>query len=96
MSESIAFETVSTGNAETQSYEAFEQFVAWVSASYPEVHTNIELLKIADHTLLFKWQGKNSELQPILLTGHYDVVPVVPGTEDDWNYPPYSGKVADG
>lgn len=26
-----------------------------------------------------------------MLMGHMDVVPVVPGTEDDWTHAPFSG-----
>jgi len=43
-----------------------------------------------------KWPGLNSELKPILLTAHYDVVPVIPGSEKLWSYPPYDGVIKDG
>jgi len=95
MAESIRFETVSTGNAETQDYRPFVDFVAWVRASYPEVQQHIELEMIAQHTMLYRWQGSNTSLKPILLTAHYDVVPVVPGTEGDWTHPPFAGVIAD-
>lgn len=35
-------------------------------------------------------------LPPVLITGHYDVVPVIPGTETKWEQPPYDGVMADG
>jgi len=34
--------------------------------------------------------------QPVLLTGHYDVVPVIPGTEELWTHQPFSGDIKDG
>ena len=35
-------------------------------------------------------------MQPALFISHLDVVPVTPGTEQDWTHPPFSGQVADG
>ncbi len=46
--------------------------------------------------MLLRWQGSDASLKPVLLTGHYDVVPVIPGTEEDWTHPPFDGVVADG
>lgn len=96
MSQAIAFKTISTGNSDTQSYSEFARFKEWLQKSYPEVVAGLKLEVIADHTMLFQWLGANSELKPILLTAHYDVVPVVPGTEKDWKHAPFSGAVADG
>ena len=44
--------------------------------------------------LLFKWEGSDSTLAPILFEGHYDVVPVIPGTEDLWEEMPFAGTIA--
>lgn len=96
MAESIRFRTISTGDPMTQDFAAFEAFVQWVNETYPEVRDAIPMELIAQHTLLYRWQGSNPDLKPILLTGHYDVVPVVPGTEQDWTHPPFAGIVADG
>ena len=96
MSDAIKFKTVSTGDSATQDYQPFLDFTVWLEAAYPQVHQTLNLQKVAEHTLLFKWQGSNGSLKPILLTAHYDVVPVVPGSESDWHHPPFNGTVADG
>lgn len=96
MSESIRFETVSTGDPSSQQTQPFVDFSNWMAQSYPEVHRALRLTKVAEHTLLYKWQGSDPSIKPILLTAHYDVVPVVPGTEADWQHPPFAGVVADG
>ncbi|MFB0906164.1 MAG: M20/M25/M40 family metallo-hydrolase [Pseudomonadales bacterium] len=49
-----------------------------------------------NQTMLYKWQGSYDRLKPILVTGHYDVVPVIPGTEKRWEHPPYAGNIVDG
>lgn len=95
ISQAITFRTVSTGDPQSQDYAPFEAFVDWLKSAYPQVHREIPLSMVAKHTLLYKWQGSNPALKPILLTGHYDVVPIVPGTEGDWQYPPFSGTVTD-
>jgi carboxypeptidase PM20D1 len=94
MSQALKFKTISFGS-EQQDYQPFEQFVAWVKETYPEVFTTLSLEIVADHTMLLKWQGQNPDLKPVLLTAHYDVVPVVPGSEDDWTYPAFDGVVAE-
>jgi carboxypeptidase PM20D1 len=96
MAESIRFPTIATGDADTQEYDAFREFVTWAEQTYSQVYEAMDLEMIAEHTILLRWQGSRPELKPILLTAHYDVVPVVPGTESEWHYPPFSGEVAQG
>jgi carboxypeptidase PM20D1 len=96
MAEAIAFRTVATGDPVTQDYEPFRAFVAWVAQTYPEVQEQLGLEMLGEHTMLYKWQGTNAELKPILLTAHYDVVPVVPSSETAWTHPPFSGAISGG
>ena len=92
LSNSIKFKTISNQNRTEESLEEFERFINWLKESYQLVHQNTSL-QIFNDTLLFKWKGSNPQLKPILVTGHYDVVPVIPGTEDNWTEPPYSGAI---
>ena len=46
--------------------------------------------------LLFTWSGSDSSLNPIVLMGHMDVVPVEAGTESQWKHAPFSGDIAEG
>ena len=92
LSNSIKFETISNQNRSEESLQEFENFIDWLKQSYQLVHKNTSLQRFND-TLLFKWEGSDPKLKPILVTGHYDVVPVIPGTEDSWAEPPYSGAV---
>lgn len=96
MSQAITFKTVSTGDAQTQDYQAFDEFIEWLPRRYPEVYQTMQVQRVGDYTLLFKWQGSDRARKPILLTAHYDVVPVVAGSESDWQHPPFAGVVADG
>ena len=49
--------------------------------------------KYIGKTLLLKWQGKNPNLNPILLTGHYDVVPANINATRTWEQDPFAGFI---
>ena len=40
--------------------------------------------------------GSEPRVKAILLVGHMDVVPVEPGTEDEWQEEPFGGRISDG
>ena len=75
---------------------AFDKLMAQIEANYPLVHQELEREIFNDFTLMYKWKGKDTRLQPVLLMGHTDVVPVEESSEDDWTEPPFSGTIKDG
>ena len=90
---SIRFKTISHQDKENFSSQEFEGFIKWAADTYPEFHSAMQL-EMLEYSLLFKWEGSDSSLAPILLTGHYDVVPVIPGTESIWKEEPFAGVIA--
>lgn len=96
MAEAIRFRTISHQDRAAFDPAPFEGFVAWVESTYPSVASALTREIVNDHSLLYTWKGSDPELVPILLTGHHDVVPVIPGTEEKWAHPPFAGVVADG
>lgn len=96
LSEAIRFRTVSHQQQDDFQAEEFEAFIDWVKNTYPEVNEAMELMRLGDYTLLYRWDGSDSSLKPILVTGHYDVVPVIPGSEKRWQHPPFGGDIVDG
>ena len=62
--------------------------------AWPHVFAAGEV-ELIDHSLLVTLGGSNLALKPVMLMGHMDVVPVVPGTEADWTHAPFSGHVDD-
>ena len=95
LAEAIRFQTISHGDPLKWQAKPFDDFISWVEETYPLVESNLDKTTL-NHTLLYRWQGSDDSLKPILLTGHYDVVPVIPGTEDKWQYPPFAGEIVDG
>ena len=56
---------------------------AYVQAAFPRVHAQLRREVVGSHSLLYTWQGSDSSLAPILLSGHLDVVPVETGTHTE-------------
>ena len=95
LAQAIRFRTISHQSDEGFEQDQFTGFINWVKTSYPEVNSRLTLTLAGDYTMLYHWAGSDPSLQPVLLTGHYDVVPVIPGTEDKWTHPPYAGVIQD-
>lgn len=71
----------------------FEEFVALLAELYPRVHQTLELERITDLGLLYRWRGA-SDAPPVVLMAHYDVVPA--DALDGWTHRPFDGVVHDG
>lgn len=92
LADAISFPTVSGDSA----HPAFEAFRSWLEDSYPLVHSVMETQTLGGGTLLFRWGGTGSSKRPVLLAGHYDVVPADSATIEQWTHAPFSGALADG
>ncbi len=94
LSQAISFPTVSAADpADIPDPEVFQRFEAFLSSSFPLVHSTLRCETIGDPGLLYTWPGEDPTADPLILTAHYDVVPA-DGAER-WSYPPFSGTVAD-
>lgn len=96
LAEAIAYRTVSHDDRSNLDREAFLGLHAWLQETYPALHGALSRETVNDLSLLFTWEGTDPDLDPGVLMGHMDVVPVIPGTEDDWRQPPFGGVLADG
>lgn len=96
LSEAITYKTISYQDRTKFDFTEFDRFISFLQNSYPTVHNQLELEKINDYALVYKWKGTDSTKAPIGLTSHYDVVPVLEGTESNWEQGPFSGAVVDG
>jgi carboxypeptidase PM20D1 len=88
----LRFETVSREDASSP-VEALRGLQGYLRATFPRVHAALALEVISEHSLLFRWEGSDPTLQPMLLAAHMDVVPA---TNDSWTHPPFEGVIADG
>jgi carboxypeptidase PM20D1 len=95
-SRSIQFKTVSYDSKSAPQPVEHDAFLAWLPTAYPRVHAQLQREVLNGRGLLFTWRGSDPHLQPLVLMGHYDVVPVEPGTESKWEQAPFSGAVTGG
>lgn len=94
LSGAVKIHTISYLDSARFDSAAFENFVSYVREQFPLLHDELTLERISDFSLLYKWQGQDTTLAPIMLTGHYDVVPA--GDTTSWHHQPFSGMIAGG
>ncbi len=73
----------------------FNQFRFFLEQSYPLIHQQLKRTIIKNYSYIFEWKGSDSSLQPIILMGHYDVVPVEPSAIKLWTVEPFGGEIKD-
>lgn len=99
MSESVRYKTISYGRDKPTSSKALLAYHKYLAKSFPNVHQAMTREVVGKYSLLYTWVGSepvSPSNKPVILLGHLDVVPVIPGTEGDWKQPPFKGVIADG
>lgn len=96
LGEAVRFRTVSYQDHDQIDSAAFAGFHRFLRESFGLVFAQLQVETINEYSLLLRWPGTDASLPPVLFTAHMDVVPVEPGTEQDWQHPAFSGVVADG
>ncbi len=91
LSKAISIPTVSYPEKEKVDFSQFEKFHKFLEEAYPLIHKNLTKEVVLEASLIYKWEGTRSDLDPIALLAHQDVVPVSEGTEGDWTNPPFGG-----
>jgi len=92
----VRFKTISYQDREQIDYDQFQAFQLFLEESFPLVFSQLEVETVNGYSLLLRWPGADASLPPVLFTAHMDVVPVEPGTEQDWQHPAFDGVIADG
>ena len=96
LSDAIKIPTIANRDESIVDWSTFDNFHAFLEKAYPLIHENLEKQVISTRSLMYHWKSEHPEKEPICLLSHQDVVPVTPGTEDDWKYPAFGGEVAEG
>ncbi|MDY4255002.1 MAG: M20/M25/M40 family metallo-hydrolase [Oscillospiraceae bacterium] len=91
LSDAIKFKTIADKEAANTDWTVFDAFHDFLKERYPLMHEKLELTVIARGSLVFRWKGTRSDLDPIALLSHQDVVPISEGTLDDWKHDPFEG-----
>ena len=92
----LRFATISNQDSARFDPAPFLAMHDWLATAFPDVAGRLTREVVAKYSLLYTWTGSDTTLDPILLMGHLDVVPVEAGTESRWKQPPFGGTLADG
>ncbi|PZR40969.1 MAG: hypothetical protein DI538_02475 [Azospira oryzae] len=93
--DALHFKTISYGDTSRLDSSQFLGFHRFLEKTYPLVHQKLKKEVLLKYALLYRWEGKNPELNPIVLMAHQDVVPIEEGTEKIWTVDPFAGVVKD-
>ncbi len=92
----VRFGTVSYASGGPIDTAAFIGLRGYLEQSFPRVHATLTRELVGGLSLLYTWKGSDTTLEPVVLMGHMDVVPVPEPNLAQWQHAPFSGDVADG
>ncbi len=93
LSKAIQCKTVFNEAQKKNDYSEFIKLHKHLKEFYPLVHKKLQIKSFGEASLLYKYNGRNPNLKPLLLLAHQDVVPA---DDQNWKYPPFSGEISDG
>ena len=91
LSKAISIPTISDPDKSKVDFTQFEKFHAFLEEAFPLIHKNLEKEIVCEASLMYRWKGTRSDLDPIALLAHQDVVPISEGTLQDWVHGPFEG-----
>ena len=95
LSAAVQIQTVSHQDPAENQLGEWDKLHGWLASTYPKTHAAMQR-ELLGKTLLYTWPGSDPAAQPIIVMAHQDVVPVTPGTEQDWKHAPFAGTIAQG
>lgn len=75
---------------------ALKKLLDYLSVTFPLADSVLQKKIINGYSLLYKWEGSDASLKPIVLMGHMDVVPVADEQLKNWDFEPFGGEIKDG
>lgn len=93
LASALRFPTISAQVEDPRIEHAFRAFDRHLELTYPRVHAQLSTERFGEHAKLYRWEGTDDELAPVLLLGHVDVVPVEEDADGRWTHPPFAGVV---
>lgn len=91
LTNAIQIKTISHRDPDQVDWNEFKKLRDFFDEAYPLVKEHLTREIVPPSNLVYHWKGTRSDLDPIALLGHQDVVPVSRGTEGDWKHPPFEG-----
>ena len=93
--EAIRFKTISNSDPTLLDSTQFFAFHRLLKKNYPTLHALLAREMVEKYSLLYKWEGKDPGLNPMILMAHQDVVPIEEATRSMWSVDPFAGEIKD-
>ncbi|MBO1265278.1 M20/M25/M40 family metallo-hydrolase [Proteiniclasticum sp. SCR006] len=93
LSKALTYRTISFSEEDLADDSAFEAFLSFLERTYPTVYERMNVTLINKYSPVYHLKGRQKGKLPVLLLGHYDVVPVEENTMTDWKRDPFGGEV---
>ena len=94
LQKAIAIPTISYEDESNFDSTQFEYFNKFLLINYPLADSLLDHRVFNNYSHLYKWEGKDQNLKPVVLMAHTDVVPIA--SLDKWTVDPFSGTIKDG
>ncbi|MBI9109423.1 MAG: M20/M25/M40 family metallo-hydrolase [Spirochaetales bacterium] len=94
LSRLVQYKTISYNEEDRFDSDQFQGCARELEVLFPECHRVMQKETFGDYALLYKWEGKNQEIDPAVIIAHFDVVPI--DDENEWTHPPFSGDISEG
>jgi carboxypeptidase PM20D1 len=91
--EALRIKTVSPENLADFDSLQFSKFNTFLKDTYPLADSLLEHKTFNSFSHLYKWQGSDNSLKPVILMGHLDVVPVIEKNIAEWKVDPWAGTI---
>lgn len=93
LSKILQYKTISYQDSLLVQNNEFLDLHAYIKTAFPLMHKVLKREVFSSYTLFYTWEGKNKVLEPILFSGHLDVVPAIQDAGNQWKHPPFSGYI---
>jgi carboxypeptidase PM20D1 len=93
--DAISYKTISFDDSTQFDSAAFIGFRKFLESAYPRVHQTLTREVVAGYSLLYKWEGKDTKQNPVILMAHQDVVPIEEASRSIWTVDPFAGTIKD-
>ncbi|WP_286755610.1 M20 family peptidase [Roseivirga sp. UBA838] len=94
LQEALRLKTISFEDPAKFDSSQFSLFNAFLKTTYPLADSLLEHRVFNGFSHLYKWEGSHTELKPMVLMGHIDVVPIA--SPEKWTVEPFEGQIKDG
>jgi len=88
----IKYKTISYKDPSLTDWKEFDKFHEYLKEKFPLTFEKLSYPCDTKYNLIFKFEGKDTSKNPLLLTAHQDVVPA---EAENWDTPPFVGTQKD-